>query len=248
MTSTSHPPTHRLTADNDVVARSPDRDTPDGADALDACVAAFEEAHARQGDADPAAFLPPADHPLHLPVLCELVRVDLELGWTRCRPTPLDDYRRRFPALFADADCTQAVAFEEYRLRRQAGERPAPAEYQAHFGVDTSDWPAPLNGSARAAESPEGTVRQPITPVELPSPTVMSPAVIEGAARDYAAFCRRTGNPAFAETSVRQFEEYCRSEPQRASRLAKALTRLPDVGDEFLGFRLIGELGSGAFG
>src|SRR3954451_18446786 len=86
-----------------------------GPDDFEAYVAAFEEAHARTGAADPAAFLPPAGHPLYLGVLCELVRIDLEFGWTGGRPAPLDDYRRRFPALFADRDATRAVAFEEYR-------------------------------------------------------------------------------------------------------------------------------------
>src|SRR5437588_803662 len=256
MTSTSHPtPT--------LAGARPTADTwLDSPDAFDAYVAAFEEAHARAGAADVAAHLPPADHPLFLRVLCELVRVDLEFGWTHGRPTPLDGYRRRFPALFADPEATQAVAFEEYRLRRQAGERPAPAEYEARYGVDTSDWPAAgpaaLDGVAVVARSlvarspdrdtPEGTIRQPITPVGPPSATVMAPALVEGAARDYAAFRRRSGDPAAVEQSIRRFEELCHSEPQRASRLAHAVTRLPEVGDVFAGFRLIGELGRGAFG
>src|SRR5947209_20333724 len=82
----------------------------DDAEAFEGYVAAFEEAHARTGAADPAAFLPPAGHPLYLRVLCELVRIDLEFGWTGGRPTSLDDYRRRFPALFGDRDATRAVA------------------------------------------------------------------------------------------------------------------------------------------
>jgi serine/threonine protein kinase/predicted Zn-dependent protease len=76
----------------------------------------------------------------------------------------------------------------------------------------------------------------------------MSPALIEGAARDYAVFRRRSGDPAAVEQSIRRFEELCHSEPQRASRLAHAVTRLPEVGDVFAGFRLVGELGRGAFG
>ncbi len=51
------------------------------------------------GQADLAAFLPAPDHPLYQPVLCELVRVDLEYGWKRGRPVPLEDYRGRFPDL-----------------------------------------------------------------------------------------------------------------------------------------------------
>lgn len=44
-------------------------------------IEAFEEAKARDGRADPAAFLPLRDHPEYLAILCELVRVDMEYSW-----------------------------------------------------------------------------------------------------------------------------------------------------------------------
>src|SRR4051794_13865766 len=88
-------------------------------DSVDACVEAFEEAQARGGEADPADFLPPADHDCYLDALGELLRVDLEYRWKRGPAASLDDYRSRFPALFADPERLSGVAFEEYRLRRQ---------------------------------------------------------------------------------------------------------------------------------
>ncbi|MCA1685245.1 MAG: hypothetical protein LC745_04550, partial [Planctomycetia bacterium] len=56
----------------------PDTPTPAASDALDDYVRAFELAYARRGGAEPAAYLPPVDDPIHGAVLRELVRVDLE--------------------------------------------------------------------------------------------------------------------------------------------------------------------------
>ena len=59
----------------------------------------------------------------HRPVpLRELVRVDLEYSWTNGRPRSLEDYRNQFPQLFQNPEDLRALAFEEYRLRRQAGQ------------------------------------------------------------------------------------------------------------------------------
>ena len=44
------------------------------------------------------------------------------------------------------------------------------------------------------------------------------------------------------------FRDLHRSGPESADRLAEAITTLPDAGTDFLGFRLIQELGKGAFG
>ncbi len=112
---------------------------------LDDYVQAFEVAQAADGDAGLELFLPEPADPLYLPVLRELVRVDLEFGWQRGRPRPLHDYRSRFPALADDAAGLGEIAFEEYRLRRQAGERPAPAEYRERYGIDTSGWQGPAD-------------------------------------------------------------------------------------------------------
>jgi eukaryotic-like serine/threonine-protein kinase len=107
---------------------------------LDRFIAAFEAAQVDLGTADLADFLPDRIHPLYLQVLRELVRVDLEFTWARGQGRPLDHYRRTFPELFDDFQSVEAVCFEEYRLRRQAGEAVLAEEYQRHYGVDTQFW------------------------------------------------------------------------------------------------------------
>src|SRR5690242_2820856 len=100
-------------------------------------VEAFEAALAADPEADPGRFLPPPGHPLCVPVLGELVRVHLEHGWARGRPTRLAAYTARFPALLEHPALLRAVTFEEYRQRRRAGEPADPAEYRVRYAVDT---------------------------------------------------------------------------------------------------------------
>jgi tetratricopeptide (TPR) repeat protein len=113
---------------------------------LDAYIAAFEGVRAVRAEADLADFLPDPGHRLYRAILRELVRVDLEYGWTSGCPRSLDDYRNRFPDLFNNPDDARAISFEEYRLRQQAGGNPLPAEYRQRFGVNVDDWPT--NGAA----------------------------------------------------------------------------------------------------
>src|SRR3954469_15874706 len=74
----------------------------------------FESARAADPDADLAAFLPPPGHPLFIPVLEELVRIDLEQHWLRARPRWLEDYFRRFPQLLESSASVRTLAFEEF--------------------------------------------------------------------------------------------------------------------------------------
>src|SRR5262245_50853106 len=97
----------------------PTADSPEAG--LDDFVEAYEAAQAREGEADLGRFLPATEHPLYPEVLRELVRVDLEFGWKRGRPRRLEEYLRLYPELARDASGVQEAAFEEYRLRRQAG-------------------------------------------------------------------------------------------------------------------------------
>src|SRR5262249_59000774 len=98
-------------------------------------IEAFEAAQARDGHADIRTFLPDTQHPLRGAVLAELIRSDLEFSWRQGTPRRLEDYRPLFPQIFADREALQGIAFEEYRLRRQAGETPSPAEYQERIGM-----------------------------------------------------------------------------------------------------------------
>jgi serine/threonine protein kinase/tetratricopeptide (TPR) repeat protein len=155
---------------------------------LDAYVVAFEAAREQDPDAALAQFLPPPTHSLYAGVVRELVRIDLEQGWGRGRPTSLDAYRQQFPNVFCDPDALEEIAFEEYRQRREAGQNPRPEEYRWRYGVDAVGWPAPAAPNALDGHGPS----------------------------------RRTPDDS-AHT-------------------------LPAVGTTFLGFRLVQELGRGAFG
>ncbi|MBL8797061.1 MAG: serine/threonine protein kinase, partial [Planctomycetia bacterium] len=216
--------------------------TPDPATAaapwgLDDHVDAFEQAQHETGAADLADFLPPPEHPLYLPVLRELVRVDLEYGWKRRQPRGLDDYRQRFPRLFDDPTSLRDVTFEEYRLRKQAGQAPTPDEYRERYGVDPGKWP----GGASKTQTPPGAAA----------------AMLGEAAQAYREFrLWQAADPEeraeFAappdDPAALLFSSLYASQPDAADQLAQALTQLPEVGSDFLGFRLLGELGRGAFG
>jgi serine/threonine protein kinase/tetratricopeptide (TPR) repeat protein len=217
---------------------------------LDRFVAAYESCQTRQGHAEIRAFLPEPRHPLYLSVLRELVRVDLEYGWERGRAPRAEEYFAAFPELKADPESVREIAFEEYRLRQQAGERPSPAEYQRRFGADTRDWPAPpaetrtdvppfssLAGGGRAA-GPDDLERAAAVYLEHYDRRPRQPG------GDPEAVAPLPGGPEHAEL----FLELHRSDPQAAYRLAQALTTLPTEGVQFLDFHLVRELGRGAFG
>ena len=107
---------------------------------LERLIAAFEATQHEDGGADLAKFLPDRNDPVYLAVLRELVRVDLEYMWTRGQCRRVDYYRRKFPELFEDLHNVQAICFEEFRLRHQAGEDVSAEEYQRNYGVDTRSW------------------------------------------------------------------------------------------------------------
>ncbi len=174
-------------------------DPDDEPEALDVYVRAFERAYSQHGSADLSAYLPPPDHSLHTAVLRELVRVDMEYAWERGCPRNLDDYRRHFPVLAHDREGLRQIAFEEYRLRHQAGEAPSTAEYLALYGVR------------------------------------LDPEV--GRFRSLVASRFDPGH-----TLSRAFGLAPKDDSGRGT-----VPSLPEVGDEFLGFRLISELGRGSF-
>ena len=72
-------------------------------------------------------------------MLAELIRIDLEYGWQHGRPKPLEDYLQEFPDLAKDSEFWPQIAFEEYRLRRQAGEKISPQEYGTRFDIEVDN-------------------------------------------------------------------------------------------------------------
>ena len=103
-------------------------------------VNAYESVRARE-PVSIRDFLPPRDDSRFLSALAELVRVEMEYAWGEGSPRRLADYRADYPELFADPKVLAGVAFEEFRLRRQAGESVTREEYVLQFGVDVSTWP-----------------------------------------------------------------------------------------------------------
>ena len=108
---------------------------------LDGIVEAFELAQKNGSGPEVSDFLPLPRHPQYLEVLKELVRVDLEYSWKLGRPKRVEDYQRSFPQLFEDQPTLHLIAYEEYRVRCQAGECPSPLEYYERLGLSLADWP-----------------------------------------------------------------------------------------------------------
>jgi hypothetical protein len=132
---------------------------------LDDYVAAYEQARS-EGHPHLQEFLPPQEHSLYLPVLRELIRVELELSWREGKPRSVRTFLDDYPLLVRDRTSVQEIAFEEYRLRLLAGEQPSPAEYASQFGIDTSGWFIPAPSS-----QPE-----PIPPTRLDDSRTPAPA------------------------------------------------------------------------
>lgn len=206
---------------------------------LDDYVEAFEQAWRSQGFADPRSYLPAREDEMYMRVLRELLRIDLELGWESNRPRRLEDYRTGFPELFADRESLGEVAFEEYRLRRQAGESPSPEEYSRQYGIATDDWPP----SSDASSSLEASIQL----EQGTSPYDVFP--VESADQDSIRLSSWQGSCGIEPELVRLVRELgCLDDEGLANSIAQGMTRLPAVGGEFLGFELVAELGRGAFG
>src|SRR5262249_21377465 len=96
--------------------------------------------------------LPDAGDEAYADVLREIVRADLEFHWRSGQPKMVEAYLGAFPALGKDRAGLAEIAFEEFRLRRRAGQTPSADEYLTRLGVDLSSrlaWPAPADGPVR---------------------------------------------------------------------------------------------------
>jgi tRNA A-37 threonylcarbamoyl transferase component Bud32 len=83
-------------------------------------------------------FLPPADSPLHLPTLEELVHIEMELSWKRrgssegAAPTRVETYLERFPQL-KQPEIVRRLARQEWKVRQAIGEDLTPEELRGRF-------------------------------------------------------------------------------------------------------------------
>jgi len=81
-----------------------------------------------------ATFLPPPE-PLVLRrmVLVELIKVDMEQRASRNMRRSLEEYAAEFPELLDEGEPPCDLIYEEFHVRRQAGENPSPREYYERF-------------------------------------------------------------------------------------------------------------------
>jgi serine/threonine protein kinase/Tfp pilus assembly protein PilF len=223
---------------------------------LDDFIEAYEAARARGEQVDLETYLPEPSDALYGSALRELVRIDLEYHWDSGRPRPLESYRSSFPDLFRDPESLSAITFEEFRLRCLAGEDPSPAEYERRFGVDTTTWPRPQ--PVGAAGDPAAPARPQVDSEEVDP--LLDSALMAETALSYQEWWGgqdgqggAVGHPfrdgfGVSHDHAAVFADLHRSDPVIAERLARAVTTMPRVGGELIGFRLLAELGRGAFG
>src|SRR5690348_7779042 len=104
---------------------------------LDSILEEFERDDELSGGADIVDYLPDVADPDYGRIAVELIRVDLERSWARGSRKRVDVYRQIAPQLFAEPLRLAEIAFEEYRLMRQAGEVVSAAEYKRKYSIDT---------------------------------------------------------------------------------------------------------------
>ena len=104
-------------------------------------------------------------------------------GWRTTRPV--------FPEVFEDPELLHAMAYEEYRLRQQAGERPTPDEYRRRFGLTGLDWPAAMARLAPGRRRPSDGMNGEKIDRGSPDPRSSNPA--SSAARRPSSSARWTG-------------------------------------------------------
>jgi serine/threonine protein kinase/tetratricopeptide (TPR) repeat protein len=114
---------------------------------LTAVVAAFEERLADGDFADWQSYLPSAGHKDFKRFALEMILVDIHHRWKRGQPKSLADYLNDLPPEFStDVAFRQAVALEECRCRKAAGELIEPADLMDRYGL-----PRDIESSGRTA-------------------------------------------------------------------------------------------------
>lgn len=125
---------------------------------LEERVEAFEAALADGKNVGPADFLPERNNSDYMTTLQELVRIHLEHRFTTGRAASLEDYRSDFPELFDDPELLEPLAWEEFRLRRQARQAVEPEEYVGRYCINTEGW-----SSDDVMDPPTGSEPEPLS-------------------------------------------------------------------------------------
>jgi serine/threonine protein kinase/predicted Zn-dependent protease len=218
---------------------------------LDPYLERYERAFVSSGSAQISDYLPDPSSRLYPVVLKELIRADIEFHWGSGKPRELEDYLMEFPSLRDDAKSLSDIAFEEYRVRLRMGHAISPDQYRDRLGIDLSDWPEllPSNASGSSRNQAEGGRL---------SSQIMDEA--EWASSIYLARSpRETTQPSdqhdeeiyageAISTHYTLLRELHKESPQEARAFARATIELTYGGHRFPGFRMVDELGRGAFG
>jgi serine/threonine protein kinase/tetratricopeptide (TPR) repeat protein len=204
-------------------------------------VSAFRIALDRFGTAELSEFLPPRDHAKYLEILSELVRIELAHDSQLGKTTSMESYRDRYPDLFANPVPTCQTMPEAGDVRQQTGENSITRVNRGRADSLVPKGAAPISFLDPAVSSkydvmlpPDCSENYPATarPVQNHAPS-SSPNAEIGQTRL---------GPAKDKKHLHA------SEPEVVCKFTEAMLEMPKAGDEFLGFRLLAELGKGAFG
>ncbi len=88
---------------------------------------------------DIAKFLPPDSPAVRRLTLAELIKYDLDRRLEKGVARPIEDYLRDFPELVADGGPPCDLLYEDFHLRRQAGQPADPADYFKRFPGQAAD-------------------------------------------------------------------------------------------------------------
>lgn len=229
--------------------------TGSGESRLRAIVANFEAAWIVRGEAELDEFVPEVDHPDRKAALIELIRVDLDQRRMAGRPRPPEDYLRAYSELGRD-DLASIVSAGSLSGRPSIGLGPSSDPSSWQVAKPNNPWGDPEPTAWGVGEEPSAR------PSSFDATVSRKGTDLAGAARSYldfwiangegdggsleawAAANREAGDAATVDVLV----DLHKSDPEAAGRLAQGVVSLPSVGETFLGFRLVGELGRGAFG
>jgi serine/threonine protein kinase len=137
-------------------------------DVLAAQVETFVQAW--DGAAEPpalAAFVPAGPPPLRRLVLVELIKVDLEYRWSgRRAPRAVEDYLAAFPEL-AEGGPPCDLLYEEYHVRRRAGEAVDAQDYLKRFPRQAAELARLLGVAAAAQQTTSLAIAQRLEAVQV---------------------------------------------------------------------------------
>ena len=180
-------------------------------------------------------FLPPDDHPDYDEILRELIRAEMDHAWSNGRGTLLESYRGRFPRLGDDPETLALLAGAKYQYRRDAGDEPQAKEYEVRYGIDVT------GNSAGVGEEPLFFRTQ-----DLRGQFPLCPGAIKGVGASSAT--EDIATRVVSVAAPKGVEMLPSADSELKAEIKGALVTFPEVGSQFVGFRLVQELGRGGFG